>query len=100
MVFQQSYEFNWDEKTQGIILSSVFWGYVLGQLPGGIIADRYGGKHTLGCGMLFSVLCNLIVPFVVRGSGPLGLIVLRFFVGLGQVGGVMLDFFSFFVDVV
>lgn len=50
-----------------------------------MIADRYGGKHTLGCGMLFSILCNVITPFVVRSYGSTGLIILRFFVGLGQV---------------
>ncbi|XP_065204133.1 putative inorganic phosphate cotransporter [Planococcus citri] len=80
----QLYEFSWDEKTQGIILSSVFWGYVVGQLPGGMIADRYGGKHTLGFGMLFCILCNLSLPFVVRKFEAIGLIVLRFFIGLGQ----------------
>ena len=37
-------EYNWDEKTLGIILSSFFLGYTLLQIPGGWLADRFGRK--------------------------------------------------------
>ena len=37
-------EYSWDEKTLGIILSSFFLGYTLLQIPGGWLADRFGGK--------------------------------------------------------
>ncbi|XP_050679099.1 putative inorganic phosphate cotransporter isoform X2 [Leptidea sinapis] len=46
--------YDWDKKTQGLILSSFFWGYILMQIPAGIIARRYGGKPV----MLFSLLAN------------------------------------------
>ena len=36
-------EFEWDQAQQGIILSAFCYGYVLGQIPAGILSDRYGG---------------------------------------------------------
>lgn len=81
----QDMEFVWSEKTQGLILASFFWGYVITQIPGGMFADKYGGKVTLGLGMLFSSLGTVITPFVARNCGPTALIILRVIIGLAQV---------------
>ncbi|XKL69543.1 hypothetical protein PGB90_007312 [Kerria lacca] len=81
---KESYEFSWDETIQGVILSAVFWGYVVTMIPGGMIAERYGGKHTLGFGMLCSTISTLITPFIVRKTNFIGLICMRVFIGLGQ----------------
>lgn len=80
----QDMEFTWDEKTQGLVLSAFFWGYVITQMPGGLLADKYGGKATLGLGMLFSSIGTIITPFVAR-IGPVSLITLRLVIGLAQV---------------
>lgn len=80
----QEMEFDWDEKTQGLILSAFFWGYVITQMPGGMLADKYGGKATLGLGMLFSSIGTVITPVVAR-IGPVMLIILRLIIGLAQV---------------
>lgn len=78
-------EFDWDEKIQGLVLSSFFWGYVVTQMPGGMLADKYGGKATLGLGMLFSSVGTIITPVVARSYGPEALIILRLIIGLAQV---------------
>nr|XP_034831919.1 putative inorganic phosphate cotransporter [Maniola hyperantus] len=49
--------YEWDKKTQGMILSSFFWGYLIMQIPAGLLAKRYGGKPIL----LFSLLANAII---------------------------------------
>ncbi|KAK9502974.1 hypothetical protein O3M35_011645 [Rhynocoris fuscipes] len=77
-------EFAWDESTQGLILSAFFWGYVVMQLPGGLLAEKFGGKYTLEAGMLTSTICTLLTPFVARAGGAIGLTILRFVLGLGQ----------------
>ncbi|XP_022173212.1 putative inorganic phosphate cotransporter isoform X1 [Myzus persicae] len=82
--FKKEMEFDWDEKTQGLVLSSFFWGYVVTQMPGGMLADTYGGKATLGLGMLFSSIGTIITPVVARSYGPEALIVLRLIIGLAQ----------------
>ncbi|XP_048508610.1 putative inorganic phosphate cotransporter isoform X2 [Athalia rosae] len=76
--------FHWDEYTQGIILSSFFWGYVITQLPGGILADKLGGKYTLGLGIFSTAVFTLLTPIVVETYDSTGLIVLRILMGLGE----------------
>lgn len=81
----QELEFDWDETTQGLVLASFFWGYVVTQMPGGMFADKYGGKATLGLGMLCSSIGTIVTPYVARSYGSMALIVLRLIIGLSQV---------------
>ncbi|XP_046750761.1 putative inorganic phosphate cotransporter isoform X2 [Diprion similis] len=76
--------YDWDEYTQGIILSSFFWGYIITQIPGGILADKFGGKYTLGIGILSTAIFTMLTPVVVEAFDATGLIVLRVLMGLGE----------------
>lgn len=40
--------FIWTTAEQGYVLSSFFYGYVLTQIPFGILAKKYGAKYFLG----------------------------------------------------
>ncbi|CAH1397961.1 unnamed protein product [Nezara viridula] len=77
-------EFNWDEETQGLILSSFFWGYIINHVPGGLMAERWGVKWVLGVSIFVSSSCTFITPPVSRTFGSWGLIFLRIVIGLGQ----------------
>lgn len=83
-VMKHTGEFDWDEETQGLILSSFFWGYVVNSIPGGLLAERWGVKYVLGCSVFVSSSGTLITPLVSRTFGSWGLICLRIFIGLGQ----------------
>lgn len=37
-----------DSAKMGVVLSSFFWAYVVMNIPGGLLADRFGAKRTLG----------------------------------------------------
>ncbi|XP_015588670.1 putative inorganic phosphate cotransporter isoform X2 [Cephus cinctus] len=76
--------YDWDEYTQGIILSSFFWGYVITHLPGGILAEKFGGKYALSLGILSTAVFTLLTPLAVQLGDSTGLIVLRFLMGLGE----------------
>ncbi|KAL6443630.1 hypothetical protein ACFW04_001629 [Cataglyphis niger] len=76
--------YDWDEHTQGLILSSFYWGYVLTHLPGGILAEKFGGKYSLGLGILSTAIFTLLTPVVVEWGDWIGLMVLRIFMGLGE----------------
>ncbi|XP_046434218.1 sialin-like [Neodiprion fabricii] len=76
--------YEWDEYTQGVILSSFFWGYIVTQIPGGILADKFGGKYTLGLGILSTAIFTLLTPLVVEKFDSTGLIVLRVLMGFGE----------------
>ncbi|XP_043677418.1 putative inorganic phosphate cotransporter isoform X2 [Vespula pensylvanica] len=76
-------EFEWDTKKQGYLLSSFFYGYVITQIPFGILAKRYGSKYFLGVGMLINSLFGLLVPVSAHWGFP-WLMVVRFIQGLGE----------------
>ncbi|XP_073252217.1 sialin-like [Porites lutea] len=76
-------EFNWDQKTQGLILGSFFFGYVITQLPGGWLGTRFGGKYLLGLGVLFTSVLTIFTPLAARHSAGM-LILVRILEGLGE----------------
>lgn len=78
--------YSWTSKQQGLILSSFYWGYVITHLPGGIIAEKFGGKYSLGLGILWTAIFTFITPFVVFWSDGswVWLVVVRVLEGLGE----------------
>ncbi|XP_029894099.1 sodium-dependent phosphate transport protein 3-like isoform X1 [Aquila chrysaetos chrysaetos] len=54
--------YNWSAETQGIVLSSFFYGYGLTQALGGYCSGLLGGKPVLGSGLLLSSVLTLLVP--------------------------------------
>uniref|UniRef100_A0A1B0D2B1 Major facilitator superfamily (MFS) profile domain-containing protein n=1 Tax=Phlebotomus papatasi TaxID=29031 RepID=A0A1B0D2B1_PHLPP len=56
-------EYDWDEKTQSVILSSFFWGYIVTQVPAGKLAQTYGAKIMLIFAMAICSALNILTPF-------------------------------------
>jgi len=77
--------FDWSESDQGLLLGSFFWGYLITQIPGGCLSQKYGGKTVFAAGMIISSFFTFITPWAVALGGKLLLIAARFFQGLGQV---------------
>src|ERR1700732_4136518 len=50
----------YDEAARGLVLSSFFWGYIWLQLPGGWIADRFGGKWVLAAGVALWSIATIL----------------------------------------
>lgn len=80
----QDGEFNWSSSLQGYILSSFFYGYVVTQIPFGILSKRYGALRFLGWGMFINSVFAFMVPIAARSGGEGWLIVVRFIQGLGE----------------
>lgn len=60
---------DWDSATQGLVLSSFFWGYVCSQIPAGQLGAIYGPKYLLVVSMfLNSVFCLLTVVMADYGG--------------------------------
>ncbi|HWL11893.1 MAG TPA: MFS transporter, partial [Ureibacillus sp.] len=74
-------ELEMDAATFGIVLSIFYLGYTIMQIPGGLIADRYGSKMAIIVTILvFSLFAGLSgVAWSVTS-----LLVIRFFFGLGE----------------
>ncbi|XP_067658488.1 uncharacterized transporter slc-17.2-like [Haliotis asinina] len=60
-------EFDWDEATQGIILSSVLYFGFLAPGASGFISKKFGAKKVVGISMTISSVLNLLTPFGARG---------------------------------
>ena len=76
--------YSWDKELQGVILGSFFWGSLLTQLPGGLIATRFGGKSVILVAMLLNSLTAIFSPLAAEAS-PYALMALRAIQGLAQV---------------
>lgn len=75
--------YGWDLSTQGLVLSSFFVGYLLTQIVGGKLADRYGGKVILGFGVFIWSLFTLVAP-PAAALGITVLIIARILMGMGE----------------
>ncbi|XP_071385715.1 sialin isoform X2 [Centroberyx affinis] len=75
--------YDWDSETQGWILGSFFYGYIVTQIPGGYLASRFGAKWLMGFGILCTVIFTLLTP-VAADLGAGYLIATRVLEGIGE----------------
>ncbi|CAG5124437.1 unnamed protein product [Candidula unifasciata] len=80
-VYNSGPDFKWNAYMKGQILASFFYGYIVTQLPGGFLANRYGGKYFFGIGIFATALLTLLTPLLTTWS-PYMLIACRVFEGL------------------
>jgi len=69
-------EFEWDSKTQGMVLGSFYYGYIVLQIPGGWLATKIGGTRIFGVALFIASILTLLTPAAARYS-VYALIVLR-----------------------
>ncbi|MFW6093954.1 MAG: ACS family MFS transporter [Pseudomonadota bacterium] len=82
-IIPMAQDLGWDKQTQGWVLSSFFMGYLLLQVAGGRLADRFGGKVVLGAGvLLWSLFTVLTPPAAFLGLGVL--LLTRILMGAGE----------------
>jgi len=70
-----------DPEQQGKALSAFFWTYTIGQIPAGMLVDRFGVRMLYTAGI---VLWSLASAGTVLAAGIGGLIAARLLVGLGE----------------
>lgn len=76
--------YDWGPDIKNLLLSSFFWGYVVAQVPSGLLAKRYGGKITLVVSTLISGILTLLHPLAARIGGWQLFLVCRILIGLTQ----------------
>ncbi|CAF1344084.1 unnamed protein product, partial [Didymodactylos carnosus] len=75
------HDFDWNPHTQGFVLGAFFYGYVLTQLIGGYLSERFGGKWIFGCGILGAGLLTMLIPIAAKTHVGF-LIVVRVLIGV------------------
>ena len=72
-------ETGWDKGQFGLVFSAFLIGYALLQIPGGVIADRWGGRKVLALAFCGFSLFTALTPL---GQSAFGLLLsMRFLVG-------------------
>ncbi|CAG5031652.1 unnamed protein product [Parnassius apollo] len=84
VTFEDRDRYDWDETTQGLLLSAFYYGYVITHLPGGLLAEKFGGKWTIGLGLLCSSVATALTPWIVSLWGATGLFCIRVIEGFGE----------------
>ncbi|XP_046866055.1 putative inorganic phosphate cotransporter isoform X1 [Drosophila willistoni] len=75
--------YNWDVSDKSMILSSFFWGYVVSQVPSGLLAKRFGAKLVLGLATAVGGILAFFHPLAAE-SGVISVCVLRVLTGIVQ----------------
>ncbi|XP_015524838.1 putative inorganic phosphate cotransporter isoform X1 [Neodiprion lecontei] len=76
--------YNWEPSVQSLILSSFFWGYVLIQVPAGLIAQRFGARKLLAIAVFICGGISLLIPAAARYGGWIFVCFCRVLMGLCQ----------------
>lgn len=75
--------FGWSGTEKGFVLSSFFIGYMLGQIPSGWFANRFGGRLILGLALLLWSVFTAFTP-IAAAIGFGALILSRIVMGMGE----------------
>ncbi|CAG9464006.1 unnamed protein product [Pedinophyceae sp. YPF-701] len=75
-------DLGWSPSVKGLVQSSFFWGYMVSQLPGGFLANKFGGRTVLPGGVFLWSAATAAVPLAAQSLPTLCLS--RAAVGLGE----------------
>mmetsp|Transcript_19747 Transcript_19747/g.37146 ORF Transcript_19747/g.37146 Transcript_19747/m.37146 type:complete len:504 (+) Transcript_19747:43-1554(+) len=76
-------EMGWDSADEGVIQSSIFWGYAATQIIGGFLATRFGGKRVLLFAVSLWSFATMLAPLA-AGVSTQVFIASRVLVGIGE----------------
>uniref|UniRef100_A0A8C5GI27 Vesicular glutamate transporter 1 n=1 Tax=Gouania willdenowi TaxID=441366 RepID=A0A8C5GI27_GOUWI len=59
-------QFTWDPETVGMIHGSFFWGYIVTQIPGGFICQKFAANRVFGFAIVATSTLNMLIPSAAR----------------------------------
>ncbi|XP_067856117.1 vesicular glutamate transporter 3 isoform X2 [Heptranchias perlo] len=62
----QKPQFNWNPETVGLIHGSFFWGYIVTQIPGGFISNKFAANRVFGAAIFLTSTLNMLIPSAAR----------------------------------
>ncbi|XP_040090842.1 vesicular glutamate transporter 3 isoform X2 [Oryx dammah] len=62
----QTAQFDWDPETVGLIHGSFFWGYIVTQIPGGFISNKFAANRVFGAAIFLTSALNMFIPSAAR----------------------------------
>ncbi|WND01854.1 MFS transporter [Temperatibacter marinus] len=77
-------DFNWTDTEKGIVLASFFWGYLITQAFGGLLARRFSGRMVFALAVLSWSFFTILTPTAAYTNSLFILVICRFLVGVGE----------------
>ncbi|XP_017317716.2 vesicular glutamate transporter 1 isoform X1 [Ictalurus punctatus] len=59
-------QFLWDPEIVGLIHGSFFWGYIVTQIPGGFICQKFAANRVFGFAIVATSTLNMLIPSAAR----------------------------------
>ncbi|KAJ7985036.1 hypothetical protein DPEC_G00360960 [Dallia pectoralis] len=59
-------QFNWEPEMVGMVHGSFFWGYIVTQIPGGFICQRFAANRVFGFAIVATSCLNMLIPTAAR----------------------------------
>ncbi|KAG7336475.1 hypothetical protein KOW79_001168 [Hemibagrus wyckioides] len=59
-------QFLWDPEIVGLIHGSFFWGYIVTQIPGGFICQKFAANRVFGFAIVATSALNMLIPSAAR----------------------------------
>ncbi|OAD60430.1 putative transporter C38C10.2 [Eufriesea mexicana] len=72
--------YEWNQHIQGLLLSGYFYGVLPSSVPGGLLAEKYGGSRVVAFATLIPAVLNFMMPWA-SGVHYSLVFVLRFMMG-------------------
>ena len=82
-VIEMQKEFGWSDSDKGLILSSFFFGYLVMQILGGILANKFGGRNVFLIAVILWSVFTILTPAAAYVSLTMMLFA-RFMLGFGE----------------
>jgi ACS family sodium-dependent inorganic phosphate cotransporter-like MFS transporter 5 len=60
--------FDWDSQIQSVILGAFFYGYIVTQIPAGVMATKISGRIMMAVGVTLTSVSALLVPVAAQWS--------------------------------
>ncbi|CAH8529559.1 unnamed protein product [Heterobilharzia americana] len=60
--------FIWDRTSRGILLGIIFWGYFIGQIPSGILIQKFNVRLVLFISLIVLSTSTILVPIIATRS--------------------------------
>ena len=75
---------DWDNIQQGNFLGAYFYGYAVGNFPGGMLAKKFGFRNVMSISIFLTGLLNILTPLAAQQDFYLAF-AFRFVIGLLHV---------------
>lgn len=73
-------------------MAAFFYGYIITQIPGGMLAQRFGGKFLLLFGVFWTSVLTLLTPVFTYVGDFAAIVTTRILEGIGEVDIGLLGF--------